>query len=136
MEKSTPNPATMPSSHLDPPSHLGREGMRLRPAIANAHFAGRIGGNQEFIADPDSDDTQSLLKRQPDAVSSKTHSSLPATIAEKGTIQAPLTSAAASLGLKSFLEPELWRMAVLEGWGVSPLDRASAAQMLTRRVSI
>lgn len=34
--------------------------------VATAPFAGRLGGNQEFIASPDD---RSLLERQPDAVS-------------------------------------------------------------------
>lgn len=35
------------------------------PRVATLRFAGRLGGNQEFIASPDD---QSLLKKQPDAV--------------------------------------------------------------------
>lgn len=37
--------------------------------VSTANFAGRIGGNQEFIADPADEDTHSLLRKQPDAVS-------------------------------------------------------------------
>ena len=35
---------------------------------AVATFAGRLGGNQQFIADADSDETKPLLKQQADAV--------------------------------------------------------------------
>lgn len=37
------------------------------PILADAQFAGRLGGNQEFIATSDDD---SVLEKQPDAVSS------------------------------------------------------------------
>jgi hypothetical protein len=58
------------SAHATAPdgndSHL-----RLRSnQVTTARFAGRLSGNQEFIAEPDSEETQSLLKRQPDAVRS------------------------------------------------------------------
>ena len=45
--------------------------VRRRPntAVAVTAFAGRLGGNQEFIADHDSDSDKSLLQKQPDAVS-------------------------------------------------------------------
>lgn len=42
---------------------------RKTAAVATTKFAGRLGGNQEFIADTTDDDAQSLLKRQADAVS-------------------------------------------------------------------
>ena len=38
--------------------------------VASAPFAGRIGGNQEFIATGDDEATEEILKRQPDAVRS------------------------------------------------------------------
>ena len=41
--------------------------------IVDARFAGRLGGNQEFIAKPDDN---GLLKEQPDAVSYATHARL------------------------------------------------------------
>lgn len=40
---------------------------RARQAVASAPFAGRIGGNQEFVASDD----DSILKKQPDAVGDK-----------------------------------------------------------------
>lgn len=39
---------------------------RRNHAVAQTPFAGRLGGNQEFIAD---DDDESILEKQPDAVS-------------------------------------------------------------------
>ena len=39
-----------------------------RDAVASAPFAGRIGGNQEFIAIGDDEATEEILKKQPDAV--------------------------------------------------------------------
>lgn len=47
-----------------------RESLRRRSAaVRQTPFAGRIGGNQEFVADGDDEDTEELLKKQPDAVS-------------------------------------------------------------------
>ncbi|QIW97353.1 hypothetical protein AMS68_002871 [Peltaster fructicola] len=68
-----------------------------RSRVANITFAGRLGGNQEFIADPDSEEAQALLKKQPDA--------------------APLRTLSASFDLRGFYDLDLWRMAFLEGWG-------------------
>ncbi|KAF2716100.1 MIP transporter [Polychaeton citri CBS 116435] len=65
-----------------------------RARIADATFAGRVGGNQEFIASPDN---ISLLERQPDA--------------------APLRSLTASFNLDNFADGDIWRMALLEGLG-------------------
>ncbi|KAK3100870.1 hypothetical protein LTR53_018875, partial [Teratosphaeriaceae sp. CCFEE 6253] len=52
----------------------------------------RIGGNQEFVASD-----EDLLKKQPDA--------------------APISRLRDSLRLSGFLNLELWRMAIIEGWG-------------------
>ncbi|KAK1808885.1 hypothetical protein LTR12_016750 [Friedmanniomyces endolithicus] len=61
-------------------------------SISETAFAGRIGGNQEFVADD-----EELLKRQPDA--------------------APISSIKDALRLDGFRNIELWRMAIIEGWG-------------------
>ncbi|KAK4505120.1 hypothetical protein PRZ48_003083 [Zasmidium cellare] len=47
----------------------GVSNARQGKGVADAQFAGRLGGNQEFIADVNDEDAQSLLKKQPDAVS-------------------------------------------------------------------
>ena len=52
----------------DGPASLGQALSRHRHSIASAPFAGRIGGNQEFIATGDDEATEEILKRQPDAV--------------------------------------------------------------------
>jgi hypothetical protein len=41
---------------------------RKRQDVATRPFAGRIGGNQEFVVHGDSDDADEILKKQPDAV--------------------------------------------------------------------
>ena len=46
--------------------------MHVRPkvlgTIRQAPFAGRIGGNQEFVALGDDEESEAILRRQPDAV--------------------------------------------------------------------
>ncbi|KAK0937567.1 hypothetical protein LTR29_010900 [Friedmanniomyces endolithicus] len=61
-------------------------------SVSETAFAGRIGGNQEFVADD-----EELLKRQPDA--------------------APISTVKDALRLDGFRNIELWRMAIIEGWG-------------------
>ena len=78
--------------------------------MVEARFAGRIGGNQEFIAD--SDDS-SLLKKQPDAVSVKID-----LLRAMLMLQAPLQSIKAAFDLESFSDRNLWNMAALEGIGM------------------
>ena len=57
----------MPLSSDDPASFApGRS--RRRHAVATAPFAGRIGGNQEFIASGYDEESEEILKKQPDAV--------------------------------------------------------------------
>lgn len=41
---------------------------RLNYAVASAPFAGRIGGNQEFVVSSRDDDAGDVLKKLPDAV--------------------------------------------------------------------
>lgn len=60
-------------------------------------FAGRIGGNQEFILDPKNIDNESTLKRIPDA--------------------SPFISIREIFNLRGFLEPELWKAAATECLG-------------------
>ena len=47
-----------------------REASNLRSGrvIAQTQFAGRLGGNQEFVVDPNSEDARSLQEKQPDSV--------------------------------------------------------------------
>jgi glycerol uptake facilitator-like aquaporin len=61
---------------------------------ASQPFAGRLGGNQEFILDPKDLANQSTLKRVPDA--------------------SPFISIPDIFNLRGFLEPELWRAAFIE----------------------
>jgi hypothetical protein len=60
-------------------------------------FAGRLGGNQEFIVNPYDPENEALIKQIPDA--------------------APLISLKAILDLRGLREPELWKAAVMEGVG-------------------
>lgn len=64
-------------------------------------YAGRLGGNQEFIADLSDPDTQSLLQKIPDA--------------------APWLSLRDIFSLRGFREPALWKPAILEGIGTMAL---------------
>ena len=50
-----------------PPNILRRRARPLQP-VRQAPFAGRIGGNQEFVAIAGDEETEALLSRQPDAV--------------------------------------------------------------------
>ena len=88
--------------------------VRHRRRIAEIPFAGRIGGNQEFTVSQDSSDAESVLEKQPDA--------------------APLSNISDSFRLSGFLNLDLWRQAVIEGWGTCLLVFAlgGAASGLTR----
>ena len=55
------------TNHTHPDQTLST--LRTRKATTDAQFAGRLGGNQDFIAD--ADDQKSLLAKQPDAVEAK-----------------------------------------------------------------
>ncbi|KAF2720797.1 MIP transporter [Polychaeton citri CBS 116435] len=70
---------------------------RLPLVTVSAPFAGRVGGNQDFIADLTTLGGEEAIKSQPDAV--------------------PLQSLQASLDLSGFFIRENWRMAIIEGWG-------------------
>ena len=64
---------------------------------ASQPFAGRIGGNQEFILDPKNIENAQTLKRVPDA--------------------SPFISLPEIFNLRGFFERGLWRAAVIEGMG-------------------
>lgn len=61
------------------------------------HYAGRLGGNQEFILDPSDPDAQSILSKYPDA--------------------APWMSYRAVWSLTGFKQAALWKAAFMEGVG-------------------
>jgi glycerol uptake facilitator-like aquaporin len=65
--------------------------------LTSRPFAGRLGGNQEFILNPKDHDNQAALKRVPDA--------------------SPFISLREIFSLRGFLEPDLWKAAVTEGLG-------------------
>ncbi|EMC97689.1 hypothetical protein BAUCODRAFT_147735 [Baudoinia panamericana UAMH 10762] len=81
--------STKPST--DPASFV-RSSAKLRPIVSTPAFAGRIGGNQEFVS---TDNAQ--IEKQPDA--------------------APLHRLSDALNLNVFLDRQIWVMAVIEGWG-------------------
>ena len=70
---------------------------RGRADPASHAFAGRLGGNQEFILDPRNLDNISTLKRIPDA--------------------SPFISSREIFDLRGFLVLELWKAAIIEGVG-------------------
>lgn len=84
-------------SSKDDAANLETATQRPMASVSNASFAGRIGGNQEFTVSVGDERGEQILKKQPDA--------------------APLTTLSQSLDLHGFLHPDLWRMAVIEGWG-------------------
>ena len=70
----------------------------LQPAVpVSRPFAGRIGGNQEYILDPKDDGNALTLRRLPDA--------------------SPFISLPELFNLRGFGEPELWKAAFAEGIG-------------------
>ena len=66
-----------------------------RPLAGGIQFAGRIGGNQSFVLDRSDPLNAALLARVPDA--------------------APYMSIRQQLSIHGFLEPDLWRAALIEG---------------------
>jgi hypothetical protein len=60
-------------------------------------FAGRIGGNQEFTLDQSDPNSKRILKEIPDA--------------------APFVTWKASFDLNQFWQINLWKAALIEGWG-------------------
>jgi glycerol uptake facilitator-like aquaporin len=72
----------------------------LLPAeLASQPFAGRLGGNQEFILDPKNLENKPALRRVPDA--------------------SPFISFQELFNLRALLEPGLWKAALSEGLGTA-----------------
>lgn len=70
---------------------------RLPANLTSQPFAGRLGGNQEFILDPKNIENVPTLKRVPDA--------------------SPFISLREIFNLRGFCERDLWKSAVIEGIG-------------------
>jgi glycerol uptake facilitator-like aquaporin len=68
-----------------------------RPLAGGLQFAGRVGGNQEFVVDRKDPKNALLLERMPDA--------------------APYMTVHEQFEMRGFLELELWKAALMEGWG-------------------
>jgi hypothetical protein len=68
-----------------------------QPKPAQLLFAGRIGGNQEFVLDRTDPEYAATIKKTPDA--------------------APYMSVRESFELHGFTDIELWKAAVMEGVG-------------------
>jgi hypothetical protein len=64
--------------------------------IISRPYSGRIGGNQHFVLDGNTQEKRDLLKRVPDA--------------------APYLKWRESIGLKPFTQIELWKQAFVEGY--------------------
>lgn len=60
--------STAYSTTVERADHVLGAPLSKRSAVTTAVFAGRLGGNQGFVADADSEGDRNLLKRQPDAV--------------------------------------------------------------------
>jgi len=60
-------------------------------------FAGRLGGNQAFVLDPDASSNSSTINRIPDA--------------------SPFMTWSEQFDLRGFLQPDLWRAGLAEGVG-------------------
>lgn len=73
------------------------DGERAALKSAQLHFAGRLGGNQEFVLDRNDPAQAALLQKTPDA--------------------APFMSIAESFDLRSFRDLNLWKAAFIEGVG-------------------
>ena len=78
-------------------ANMAQRETSLAADLASQPFAGRIGGNQEFILDPKNLNHVSTLKRVPDA--------------------SPFIPLRGTFKLRGFLERELWKAAVIEGIG-------------------
>ena len=95
----TPSPQ-LQASFTPSPESLGNPAPRLHPTAIQ--FAGRIGGNQEFVANRADPASSALLHQTPDA--------------------APGLSFGEALSLRGFAQPALWKAAVIEGMGTLGLD--------------
>jgi hypothetical protein len=76
---------------------MARRQTPLPADLASRPFAGRLGGNQEFILDPKNVENIAALKRVPYA--------------------SPFISLPGIFTPRGFLEPQLWKAAVTEGMG-------------------
>jgi glycerol uptake facilitator-like aquaporin len=76
---------------------MAERAMPMTADLNSPPFAGRLGGNQEFVLDPKDLDNRSAIKRVPDA--------------------SPFISWRELFDLKGFLQPELWKAALVEGMG-------------------
>lgn len=84
---------------------------KLRPATVA--FAGRIGGNQDFVVDRSDPHNAELLKKVPDA--------------------APLTHFRDAFDLYGFVDTSIWKHAFVEGVGTNDHPpRAFWSLLLTR----
>jgi hypothetical protein len=70
---------------------------RPPPQIVSRPFAGRLGGNHEFTLSPDDPHYETTLEKTPDAL--------------------PIFLWSDSFELRSFRDKELWKQALIEGWG-------------------
>ena len=52
----------------DDPASFVQVRRKAQDRVRQAPFAGRIGGNQEFVELGDDEESEAILKRQPDAV--------------------------------------------------------------------
>jgi hypothetical protein len=77
-------------------SHLHPNARARNFRIISRPYSGRIGGNQHFVLDGDTQEKRDLLKRVPDA--------------------APYLEWGESLDLKPFTQIELWKQAFVEGY--------------------
>jgi hypothetical protein len=87
----TDHPHRRHHAHLLSKVHISSN----RPLAGGIQFAGRLGGNQSFVLDRSDPLNAALLARVPDA--------------------APYMTISSQLSPHGFLEPDLWRAALLEG---------------------
>lgn len=90
MRRNTNRPQSTPNTDYDAYSPLSLKPTQLL-------FAGRLGGNQEFIIDRDDPAQAALLQKTPDA--------------------APFMSLSQTFDLRGFREVDLWKAAFIEGIG-------------------
>ena len=83
------------------PQHEEADHLHLEPAIPP--FAGRLGGNQDFIVDRHDPKNVEVLEKVPDA--------------------APCMTLAEIFDLRGFYSADLWKFAFLECVGKNPLRR-------------
>lgn len=97
LERMATNKTTAPQKSHSTRQHEEFIQMRSTPLP----YAGRVGGNQEFVLDPSDPENQPLLEQHPDA--------------------APYILLRVLLSLKGFQEASLWKQALIEGIGTMML---------------